>query len=146
MLLQHKTNQTLLISGKPAEPSEHDLVFFVNGSPQNTTFSDTDLMFKFCLRNNTILLLISYHKAFLISLNVSAQNPTSSLVGNDESSQQQASGYTFTRNLTTKGSRYAPKTPLKHIHASDGARLILDKFNNNNSPAPVCTSKQYYGE
>ena len=93
-----------------------------------------------------LLLLISYHKAFLILLNISAQNPTSPLVGNDELSQKQASGYTFTRNLTTKGSRYAPKTPLKHIHASDGARLILDKFNNNNSQAPVCTSKQYYGE
>lgn len=92
-------------------------------------------------------MLSSRQNAILLWLHFSADpQPLEPL---DETPQlsNQSGGYNFTRNLTTKGSRYGTKSPLKHIYASDGARLILDKFNNNNQPSqPPCASKQYYGE
>lgn len=55
--------------------------------------------------------------------------------------------FRLTRNLTTKGSRYGTKNPLKRISASDGAKYILDKFSSNGEyDSPPASSKQYYGE
>lgn len=59
-------------------------------------------------------------------------HPSSSQIRDDTDSVH--SGYQFVRNPTCKGSRYGNKNPLKHIQASEGAKLILDKYNNNQTP------------